>query len=70
LTLAGFVAKHHNGQYLSGGEERSWLKIRNQRHSQMMGRNELFDRKANRQRQTVKMGGWASCVLACAEAEL
>jgi hypothetical protein len=48
--LEGFVAKHRNGQYLSGGEERSWLKLRNQLYSQMMGRNKLFDRKANRPR--------------------
>jgi hypothetical protein len=31
----------------------------------MMGRNELFDRVADRQRET---DGWAGCLLACAEA--
>jgi hypothetical protein len=68
--LEGIVAKRRSGVYASGGEETSCFKIRNLRYSQMQGRNEFFDRKADRKRKIAETDGWAECVLACAEAEV
>jgi hypothetical protein len=36
----------------------------------MLGRNELFNRMADRKPETVETDGWAGYVLACAEAEI
>jgi hypothetical protein len=36
----------------------------------MQGRNELFDRMADRKPETVETDGWAGCVLVCAEVEI
>jgi hypothetical protein len=63
LTLEGIVAKYKFGPY--GGEDSlsTWYKIRNRNYSQMVGRNELFDR--DRQKEPVP--GWHTCELACVE---
>ena len=53
------------GPYLSNSEETLWLKICNRAYSQMMSRNERFERKADRLAETDGWGG----VPACAEAK-
>lgn len=64
LDLEGIVAKYKFGAY--GGEDAlsTWYKIRNRNYSQMVGRNELFERDRHKE----PVPGWHICELACAEA--
>jgi hypothetical protein len=39
------VAKHRFGRYATEKQNPAWVKIRNRRHSQMIGRDELFERR-------------------------
>jgi hypothetical protein len=41
----GLLAKLKNGKYVSGPET-TWAKIRNRRYSQIIGREEMFKKKA------------------------
>jgi len=65
LDLEGIVAKYKFGPY--GGQDAlsTWYKIRNPGYSQMVGRDELFERD----RHTEPVPGWYACELACADAE-
>ena len=65
LDLEGIVAKYKFGPY--GGQDAlsTWYKIRNPGYSQMVGRDELFERD----RHTEPVPGWHACELACADAE-
>jgi bifunctional non-homologous end joining protein LigD len=45
LDFEGVVAKLKNGKYVSGPET-TWAKIRNPRYSQIIGREEMFKKKA------------------------
>jgi ATP-dependent DNA ligase len=63
LDLEGIVAKHKDSPYLSENAISTWYKIRNLRYSQMVGRNELFERE----RHSEPVPGWHCCDLDCAE---
>jgi bifunctional non-homologous end joining protein LigD len=62
MDLEGIVAKHRYGPYLSEPDTSTWLKIRNPRYSQWIGRAEAFERDRHRE----PVPGWHSCELACA----
>jgi bifunctional non-homologous end joining protein LigD len=66
LDLEGIVAKYKFAPY--GGEDAlsTWYKIRNRNYSQMVGRNELFERDRHKE----PVPGWHTCELACVEAAL
>jgi ATP-dependent DNA ligase len=66
--LEGIVAKHRFGPYVMPNEETSWIKIRNRNYSQIMGRDELFNRRSGRETEAAT-DGWAGCALACHMAE-
>jgi bifunctional non-homologous end joining protein LigD len=62
--LEGIVAKRKIDPYVI---ERSslWLKIRNRKYSQWVGREELFERERHKE----PVAGWHSCASACAGLE-
>jgi len=65
IDLEGIVAKYKFGPYGPDGNALStWYKIRNRNYSQMVGRNELFERDRHKE----PVPGWHACELACAEA--
>ena len=45
IDLEGIVVKHKHGKYVSGPET-SWAKIRNPSYTQIVGRDEMFKKKA------------------------
>ncbi len=60
--LEGIVAKHKFSPYIVSGGETPWLKIKNPHHSQIIGREELFEReRAANPIETL----WDACALAC-----
>jgi ATP-dependent DNA ligase len=63
MDLEGIVAKHRLAPYTT--ERTTWFKIKNRNYSQMIGREELFERE----RHMEPVAGWHSCDLACAEVE-
>ena len=65
LDLEGIVAKLKSGPYVSERDNSTWFKIRNRKYSQMVGREELFERERHHE----PVPGWHSCVVACAELE-
>jgi len=58
MDLEGIVAKHLYSPYEP--ERSTWFKIRNRNYSQMIGREELFERERHRE----PVPGWHSCALA------
>jgi ATP-dependent DNA ligase len=64
LDLEGIVAKDERAPY--DRRQTTWFKIRNRAYSQMVGREELFERERHKE----PVAGWHSCSLACGEAEL
>jgi hypothetical protein len=66
LDLEGIVAKHKYGPYVVEREQSTWFKIRNRSYSQMVGREELFERE----RHSEPVPGWHSCDLACARLDV
>jgi bifunctional non-homologous end joining protein LigD len=60
--LEGIVAKPKQSRYRT--EQTDWLKIRNQRYSQWIGRQELFERERE---VPPDFRVWDSCALACAD---
>jgi len=58
--LEGIVAKRKLDLYSS--ESRGWLKIRNSHYSQLIGREELFEREREPEPNFEQ---WTSCVRAC-----
>src|SRR5256712_4595344 len=63
LDLEGIVAKQKFGPYVADEREQStWFKILNREYSQMLGREELFERERHQE----PVAGWHSCELACA----
>jgi bifunctional non-homologous end joining protein LigD len=62
LDLEGIVAKHKFGPYVTDRESSTWFKIRNPNYSQMVGREELFERDRHKE----PVPGWHSCAVACA----
>jgi bifunctional non-homologous end joining protein LigD len=65
LDLEGIVAKQKFWPYVTEREHGTWFKIRNRGYSQMVGREELFERERHQE----PVAGWHSYVLACAELE-
>lgn len=65
MDLEGIVAKHAFAVYVTEPQQTTWFKIKNRNYSQMVGREELFDRERHRE----PVPGWHSCDLACAEAD-
>lgn len=63
--LEGIVAKHKLSPYVSGEGETSWIKVRNANYSQIVGRDELFNRNDKRREERAS-DGWSSCV-ACVD---
>jgi bifunctional non-homologous end joining protein LigD len=63
LDLEGIVAKHQHAPY--DPEKSTWFKIRNPNYSQMVGREELFERERHRE----PVPGWHTCALASAAAK-
>ena len=59
--LEGLVAKRKFDAYVLDGSS-VWLKIRNRKYSQWVGREELFERERHHE----PVPGWHSCDLACA----
>ena len=57
--LEGIVAKHRHSRYLLTDDNPGWLKFRNPRYSQMIGRDELFERKY--EAQGAPEIGWDVC---------
>jgi ATP-dependent DNA ligase len=65
LDLEGVVAKQKFGPYVGEREASTWFKIRNRGYSQMVGREELFERERHQE----PVAGWHTCAIACAELE-
>jgi bifunctional non-homologous end joining protein LigD len=64
LDLEGIVAKDGRAPY--DRRQTTWFKIRNREYSQMVGREEVFERERHQE----PVAGWHSCSLACGEPEL
>jgi bifunctional non-homologous end joining protein LigD len=62
LDLAGIVAKDGRAPY--DPQQTTWFKIRNRDYSQLVGREQLFERE----RRAEPVPGWHSCALAAATA--
>ena len=62
LDLEGIVAKYQYATY--DPNQTTWFKIRNHNYSQMVGREELFERDRHHE----PVPGWHSCALASAAA--
>jgi ATP-dependent DNA ligase len=60
LDLEGIVTKHKHAPY--DPERPTWFKIRNWNYSQIVGREELFERERHRE----PVPDWHSCALASA----
>ncbi len=65
LDLEGVVAKNRHAPYVTERDQSTWFKIRNREYSQMVGREELFERD----RHSESVAGWHACVLACVSVE-
>jgi len=63
LDLEGIVAKYRFGPYAGDHTLSTWYKIRNRSYSQMVGRDELFERDRHKE----PVPGWHACDLVCAE---
>ena len=62
--LEGIVAKHRHSRYSVEDGNPAWVKIRNPRYSQMIGRDELFERRY--EAEGAPVFGWDVCVKVCA----
>jgi bifunctional non-homologous end joining protein LigD len=65
--LEGVVAKHRLSHYTNERSNQSWFKIRNRRYSQMIGRDELFERRY--EAAGAPEIGWNVCTRACVDAK-
>ena len=61
--LEGIVAKHKFGPYLQDAAQ--WLKIRNPKYTQWVGREKVFERERE---ADPGMTVWDSCAIACEQA--
>ncbi|HET7442716.1 MAG TPA: hypothetical protein VFJ47_15545 [Terriglobales bacterium] len=62
--LEGMVAKHRRSRYAVADHNPAWVKIRNRRYSQMIGRDELFERRY--EEKGAPEIGWDVCTRAAA----
>ncbi len=65
--LEGIVAKHRHSRYTVEDGNPAWMKIRNPRYSQMVGRDDLFERRY--EADGAPEIGWDTCDQACAAAK-
>lgn len=63
--LEGIVAKHRLSRYTTEKQKPAWVKIRNRRYSQMVGRDELFEKRY--EAAGAPEIGWHVCARAAAE---
>jgi bifunctional non-homologous end joining protein LigD len=61
--LEGIVAKHRSSLYICDESNTTWFKIRNPKYTQIIGREERFERLERPHEP--EQAGWASCVVAC-----
>lgn len=62
--LEGIVGKHRQSRYVVEDGNPGWVKIRNRRYSQLVGRDDLFERRTRRRvRREI---GWDDCDRAAA----
>lgn len=66
--LEGIVAKHCLSRYAIQGDNPAWMKIKNRHYSQIVGRDELFERKW--EAAGTPEIGWDVCDRVCMNAEL
>jgi ATP-dependent DNA ligase len=64
--LEGIVAKHRRSRYAVGESNPGWVKIRNRRYSQLIGRDELFEKR--HEAAGAPEIGWGVCARASASA--
>jgi len=62
--LEGMVAKHRLSRYTVDDGNPAWVKIKNRRYSQMIGRHELFERQ--HEARGAPEFGWNACARAAA----
>ena len=62
--LEGVVAKWAHGSYQTDGRSTSWLKVKNPDYSQIVDRDELFDRRAH---EGVARRRFAAPLLSCVD---
>lgn len=62
--LEGIVAKHRLSRYTTENHNPAWVKIKNRRYSQIIGRDELFARRY--EEKGAPEIGWDVCVRAAA----
>jgi bifunctional non-homologous end joining protein LigD len=65
MDLEGIVAKQKHEPYVTEREHSTWFKIRNPNYSQIIGREELFERE----RGSEPVAGWHSCAVVCEQIE-
>jgi ATP-dependent DNA ligase len=59
--LEGVVAKWKNGSYITSDSETSWVKVKNPKYTQIMGRDEVFEREQSNDLEP----DWDGCLEAC-----
>jgi len=64
--LEGIVAKHRQSRYLVAEGNPPWIKIRNRNYSQMIGRDDLFERRY--EAKGAPEIGWNACAKAASSA--
>jgi bifunctional non-homologous end joining protein LigD len=64
--LEGIVAKHRLSRYTVENGNPAWIKIRNRSYSQMIGRDELFERRYDA--KGAPEIGWNACAKAASNA--
>ena len=62
--LEGIVAKHRVSKYLVENGNPGWVKIKNRNYSQLIGRDELFERRY--EEKGAPEIGWGVCARAAA----
>lgn len=62
--LEGIVAKHRLSRYVLEDGNAAWVKIKNRRYSQLIGRDELFERRY--EEKGAPEIGWDVCARAAA----
>jgi ATP-dependent DNA ligase len=62
--IEGIVAKHRLSRYTVENGNPAWIKIRNRGYSQMIGRDELFERRY--EAKGAPEIGWNACARAAA----
>lgn len=63
--LEGIVAKHRLSRYVVENGNPGWMKIRNRSYSQMIGRDELFEKRYE-EKGAPEIGWWDVCARAAA----